>query len=504
MKRYIKLFCFLLLGSALVAGLAGCKKFLDRKPLGVAIEDDIEQGGVEGAVFGIYGSLRLGGMSGWNSIWFQSIRSDDAKKGSTPDDAKNEGTRFDDFQYDKAPGVAEGYWNDHYTFILQCNNVLHDIDSLGLTDEASMVNKAEASFLRAYAYFDLVRDFGEVPKIDFKVYQTSEANIPKSPVNEIYALIDQDLAFAEQVLPPTWDAKYIGRATQGAANALHAKTLLYRKDWGQALAKAEAVINSHLYSLYSPSSGYSYEEFFKESGENSSESIFEIQMYENANGSVVFGNERNQVQGVRGDGDWDLGWGFNVPTQDLYDSYEAGDPRREATILESGKPDGVYGQTVPSYLGAIQPYWNKKVYTDPLRRQQTGDRFAMWLNIRVLRYADVLLMAAEASTEIGGADNLTRAKGYLEQIRQRARGGDNSILPPVVTNDQGELRNAVRRERRAEMAMESERFYDLVRWGLADSVLAPLGYQPRNKYYPIPQSVIDKSSGELKQNPDWD
>jgi hypothetical protein len=468
--------------------------------LGVGTEDDIQQGGLEGSVFGIYGALRTGGMTGWPSIWFQSIRSDDAKKGSTTDDAKPEGTRFDDFKYDKAPGVAEGYWNDHYAFILQCNRVLHDIDSIGVTDAATLTNKGEASFLRALAFFDLVRDFGEVPLITQKVTDIAQANIEKSSVDSVYLLIDADLQVASQYLPLSWEPKFIGRATRGAANALAAKTMLYRKNWTGALGKAEEVINSGIYSLYNPPSGYSYQEFFKEEGENSSESIFEVQMYENANGSVVFGNERNQVQGVRGDGDWDLGWGFNVPTDDLFNSYEPGDPRRGATILQSGKPDSIYGQTVPAHLGAIQPFWNKKVYTDPARRKATGDRFGMWLNIRILRYADVLLMAAEAANEIGG--NTDKALQYLEMIRARARGG-NAVLPEITTTDQGELRTAIQNERRHELAMESERFYDLVRWGLADTVLKDLGYLPKNKYYPIPQSVIDKSGGVLTQNPDW-
>ena len=112
----------------------------------------------------------------------KSIRSDDATKGSTPDDASKEGTRFDKFGYDKTPGVAEDYWNDHYKFIALCNDAIQQIDSLNLTDPASLVNRGEATFLRAWAYFDLVRDFGEVPKIDFKVYQTSEANVKKATV----------------------------------------------------------------------------------------------------------------------------------------------------------------------------------------------------------------------------------------------------------------------------------------------------------------------------------
>lgn len=505
MIRYKKLTWILLLALPLLSGISGCKKYLDRKPLGTGTEDDITQGGVEGAVFGLYGALRGGGMTGWSALWFKSIRSDDAAKGSTPDDSKANGTRFDAFKYDKVDNDSEvpGYWNGHYSFIALCNNVIHDIDSLGLTDPASLRNMGEAKFMRAWAYFDLVRDFGEVPLIDFKVYESSQANVAKKTVPEVYALIDADLNFASANLPVSWDAQFIGRLTQGAANSLMAKTRLYRQDWGGALAKCEEVINSNQYALVTTGQPSPYSWFFTEDGENSSESIFEVQMYENENGSQVFGNEYNQVQGVRGSGDWDLGWGFNVPTPSLIAEYEPGDPRKGATILESGQPDGIYGATVPASLAAIQPYWNKKVYTDPARRRATGDRFSQWLNIRLIRYADVLLMAAEAANELGGPANTTKALGYLEQIRARARNGNPAILPPVTTTDQTELRDAIQHERRVEMAMENERFYDLVRWNKAVEKLGPLGYQDKNKYYPFLQSSIDKSGGVLEQNPDW-
>ena len=354
--------------------------------------------------------------------------------------------------------------------------------------------------MRAYAYFDLVRDYGEVPIINFKVYQPGDANVTKSSVPEIYALIDGDLQFAEATLPLTWGSQFPGRATKGAANTLHAKTMLYRKDWAGALAKCEEVINSNQYALLS-----SYSDFFKESGENSSESIFEIQLYESANGSQVYGNSYNQVQGIRGSGDWDLGWGFNVPTAALDASYETGDPRRGATILYEGQPDGIYGRTIPT--GLAQPMWNKKVYTDPARQAATGDRFSQWLNVRVLRYADVLLMAAEAANEVGGAANTTKALAYLEQVRARARGS-NPVLPEVITTDQAMLRTAIKKERRAEFGMEWERFYDLVRWvpatdGIdAINVLGPLGYTNKHRYYPIPQNALDKNP-QLVQNPEW-
>lgn len=478
--------------------MASCSDFLDRKPLGTATEGDLTVGGVEGKVFGLYGTFRDEGMTGLPMVFMHVMRSDDAIKGSTPTDGASYEQMADYYKYDKSDGwLLLDYWNAHYKMIYACNDILHVIDSLNLTTAGDKINEAEAKFFRAYSYFDLVRTFGQVPKIDFKINNIGDANIEKSSVAEIYALIDEDLTYASTYLPASWADTYTGRATKGAANTLWAKAKLYRQDWTGALAKCEEVISSQQYGLLD-----SYDNFFKESGENSKESILEVQMYVNSNGTVSYNNNCNGAQGVRGSGDWDLGWGWNVPSQALVDSYEAGDPRKTTTILYSGGSDG-YGLTVPASLGSIQPYWNRKVYSEPSRRSATGIKYANWLNIRILRYADVLLMAAEAANEIGGDANTTKALAYLEEVRSRARGGNSAILPEVTTTVQSELRTAIKHERRSEFGMEYERFFDLVRWGDANSVLGPSGYTDKCKYYPIPQSIIDKAQGALTQNPDW-
>ncbi|MEJ7681101.1 MAG: RagB/SusD family nutrient uptake outer membrane protein [Segetibacter sp.] len=141
------------------------------------------------------------------------------------------------------PG-ARDYWDDHYKLINFANTALQTADSLKLSAPADQINLAEARFFRAFAYFDLVRTFGEVPKIDFRIYEASQANIAKSPIVDIYNLIDQDLEFAEATLPLSWGNKFIGRITSGAARTLHAKSYLFRGDFGQTLAFTQAIINS--------------------------------------------------------------------------------------------------------------------------------------------------------------------------------------------------------------------------------------------------------------------
>jgi hypothetical protein len=363
-----------------------------------------------------------------------------------------------------------------------------------------LVNKAEAKFLRAFAYFDLVRTFGEVPLVDFKIYDAADVNIPKSPVSAIFQLIDADLQEAAGVLPIQWDAQYIGRLTSGAANALHARTYLWRKDFGSALTKANAVISSGRYSLV-PNFGSQ----FRKTGENGPESIFEIQAYFSL--TENFGIPYANVQGVRGAGQWDLGWGWNTPSQILENAFEPGDPRRIETLLYSGQTDPLYNETLPPYPGTIaRPYWNKKIYTNPADRLALNNRFGRWMNHRIIRYADVLLMAAEAANEIGGAQNTTKALEWLEMVRARARGNNASILPAVTTTDQAELRNAIRHERMVELAMEEQRFYDLVRWEIDIEKLHAAGhtnYAVKHRLLPLPQAEVDKSGGVLIQNPDY-
>jgi hypothetical protein len=166
----------------------------------------------------------------------------------------------------------------------------------------------------------------------------------------------------------------------------------------------------------------------------------------------------------------------------------------------------LYGETVPPVPVVPRPYWNKKVYTNPADRAAKNSRFGQWMNHRIIRYADVLLMAAEAANELGGAQNTADALAWLEMVRARARGSSTTILPKVTTTDQNELRKAIQHERLVEFGMEEQRFYDLVRWGTDVDVLHKAGktaYQVKHRLLPIPQAEIDKSGGVLIQNPDY-
>ncbi len=507
MMKFIKQFVMAIFAFTALALVSGCKKFLDREPLNIT-SDDVNVGALEGQALGLYGAIRSSSAEPYCGDGFQSIpylaingfRSDDAEIVSDPG-ASAWHTTFDNFQYTKDDWGAGLYWDKHYVFIGLCNDALDVAAKNNLTDPQSIINIAEARFFRAYSYFDLVRTYGEIPKIDFKITTPSQGSVAKTSVANIYALIDEDLTYAEQHLPLQWELKFAGRLTTGAAKTLHAKTLLYRQQWAAALNLCSQVIASNQYSLYD-----TYWKMFKKEGELCSESIFEIQAHKTAGDGNIYWSRLGQTQGIRGgSGAWDLGWGWNTPTAALVNAYEAGDVRKDATILFSGQSDGGsntggYGLTLPNLTNAL--YWNKKVYNQYSDYLAAGlgtpDNEAQntWVNQRVLRYADVLLMAAEASNELGGAANSTNAKDWVNMIRTRAS------LPNINFVDQAQMRAAIKKERRLEFAMEFERFFDLVRWNDAIAVLGPLGYQNKHRYYPIPTSALNANTN-LVQNTEW-
>ena len=476
---------------------SGCQRFLDRKPLSATL-NDLPGGGLEGQVLGLYDALRTSGHGGdgFNSLPFMclhEIRSDDAIYAVDPGAASYK-PWLDQFQYDKTAWFNGLYWSDHYGVIGKANTALQFADSLQNTDSASTVFIAEAKFVRAYCYFDLVRTYGQVPLLTKRVYNSEEANIPKSAEADVYAQIDADLAYAVSHLPLSWKGTaYVGRLTSGAAKTLQTKTFLFRHNYTAALTTSEDIIKSGAYAL-----NPNYSANFNYSTANGPESIFEYQAYGSPGGSVRYDCEWAEPQQVRGSGDWNLGWGWNIPDKPLVNAFEPNDPRLDATILFAGKGDG-YGNTVPDTPTVASIYWNKKVYTDPVLRTTLGDNGSHFLNHLIYRYADVLLMAAEAANETGDGP---AAATLLEQIRARARGL-TTALPPIAYADQVQMRAAIQHERRVELGMESERFYDLVRWNLATTVLGPAGYTDKNKYYPLPQDVVTQSHGVLIQNPDY-
>jgi starch-binding outer membrane protein, SusD/RagB family len=528
MKRNNLLRWSLLMALPLTLVLAGCNKLLDRQPLRATI-DDLNQGKLEGRILGMYTDLReMAGFSTLPWIDFHSIRDDDAQKGSDANDGKEVVTEFDTYQYTKNDWAPNSYWEDHFAMINSANTALFEAAEANVTDAPSLRNVGEALFFRAYAYFDLVKTYGEVPLFNGPILKAEDGIKPKSPIAEIYALIDSSATAAAALLPldaSEYGTGYTGRLTSGAAKALLAQSKLYQQDWASVVTLCNEIVSSGKYQLVAH-----FPDIFMEGpngeGKNGPESIFEMQAYTGqgaaSNDANYHGSFWGTTQQIRQNGapiEWNLGWGWNTPTDKLESEWPDDDPRKRQTILYSGESDGGpaqggFGATIPAYTnpdgqgGLAQKYWSKKLYTgnSPAMRQFTGyinnNGGAYWINHRIIRYADVILMLAEAANEMG--DGATAAAN-LELIRNRASGmlgAGRTIVPPIPFVSKEQMRQAIKDERRWEFAMEGYRFYDLVRWGDAQAELG-LGYTNKARYYPIPQKAIDLSGGVLEQNPEW-
>ncbi|MDB4921163.1 RagB/SusD family nutrient uptake outer membrane protein [Mucilaginibacter sp.] len=429
----------------------------------------------------------------WTNVAFapialESVGSDDAEKGSSPDDASYMND-FDTFTASSTEGQIADFWGGKYKAINLCNQVLDNVPGISMDANLKSRYLAEVKFMRAYAYFRLVRAFGDVPLRLHLPKNATEYNIPRSPKAQVWAAIEADLTDAAAVLPQTYDATNLGRITKGAALALHAKVAMYQKKWNDVLNLTNQVMGLG-YSLFP-----NFEKQFRTENENNSESVFEIQCAYVDGNSAASNSQYSQVQGVRGVTGG--GWGFNVPTPSLVAEFEPGDPRKNGTIIFRGVST-VEGDAIPA--DGDNPMYNYKSYV-PFSQFHPGYNEGCQQNIRVIRFAEVLLMNAEAANELA---NPTLALASLEKVRARARSGNAAILPQVTTTDQAALRAAIWHERRVELAMEFDRYFDVIRQGRGKEVFGPKGWKEnKNEVWPIPQNEIDLSAGTLTQNPGY-
>lgn len=355
---------------------------------------------------------------------------------------------------------------------------------------------AEARFLRALYYFDMVRAWGGVPIV---LTTNPPLKLERATAAAVYEVIENDLLYAIALLPEKseYSSNNLGRASKGAAKALLAKVYLFQHDYENAANYALQVINGTEY--YDLETDFSHAN--SNQGEHGVESVFEIGAFETEN---VLGNQYANTQGVRGTPN--RGWGFNRPSENLRNAFETDDPRLDATIIDLGEVlddvtilgDGTTPDFIYDDLGNIieRECYNQKVW---IPGQNTSTQFGH--NRRLIRFSDVLLMAAEALNEINQpADALL----HLNRVRQRARHGNTEILPDITVTDKDALRDIILNERRVELALEGHRFWDLVRTGKAAQVLGPMGFvQGKHELLPIPQNEIDISQGTLIQNPNW-
>jgi len=423
------------------------------------------------------------------------IMSDDAHKGSNPNDALNTVGPYDNFMHATTQDGLDRWWNGLYQGIRRANVVIEKVPLITMDESLKNRYIGEAKFLRALYYFDLVRAFGGIPLV---LTTNPEFRLNRSTVAEVYDVIGEDLRFAINNLPlkKQYTSQNIGRASSSAASVLLAKVLIFNNNFTEAEDLLLDVIQSGDYDLepdYFDANG--------PNGEHGIESIFEIGAISTESGQ---GNQYANTQGVRGSPN--RGWGFNQPSIDLRNAFEYGDVRRQATIIELG--DVIDGITIlgdsftPDIIrdenGQIvrMEGYNRKVWIPGL---STDTQYGH--NRRLIRYADALLLAAEALNENNKPEE---ALVFINQIRKRARGGNDAVLPDIIGIDKSFLREKILQERRVELALEGHRFWDLVRTQFAEHILAPYGFQKgKHELLPIPQSEIDLSKGSLIQNPNW-
>ncbi len=482
----------------LIVIFSGCSEdFLDRPP-NARITGGIFPANQEDAINALnaaYSSLRTWQYN-CGGFPILDILSDEGLKGSNPGDAANLNL-YDNFQHDATDQNPRRWWATLYQAIRKANLVIESVAELDNIDpelQARII--AEARFLRGYHYSILVRAFGDVVVVTSSAVDYNDKK-GRSPKEEVWDdLIFPDLEHAADVLPlkSEYPSEDLGRATKGAAQALLARMYLFVGDFINAEKNAMEVINSGEYALEETfSDAFSVDIVFGQ------ESVFEV----GANGrnrASEGGHQWAQTQGVRGNPS--KGWGFNRPSYETILSF-GDDPRLDASVIFLGEeldgipiigddatPDTTYD--LEGNIVEIECY-NQKVWTPYEAENVSYD-----VNRRIVRYADVLLMAGEALNENGKS---AQALPYLNEVRARARGEDDALLPDITTTNQSELRDIIFTERNRELAFEGLRFWDLVRTGRAVEILGPLGFvEGTHELFPIPLTEIDNSNGAIQQN----
>jgi len=466
---------------------SACDKFLTEDLKGEFSSDTFYKNDKQAiqALNGVYNAITFSSFN--NAIWvFGDIASDDAVKGGNPGD-QAEITYIDEFTADANNGIISNYWGHSYEAIARANNVIANVPAVPMDEALKNQIIGEAKFIRAYSYFNLVNIFGKVPlKLEPQLTQAT-IHVPLSETTAIYLQIELDLSDAVTFLPVSYNSSEQGHVTRGAALAMLGKTNLYQGKWAAAIGYFQQVEALGIYSLLPD-----YADNFKLAFENSSESIFEIQHLTGQN--PFTGSALNQWFAPFNDG----GYFFNAPTQSLVDAFEKSstgevDPRLDASVGRDGQP-WLNGDIFSSSWSEATGFLTKK-HQQPLSEVSSSLKGDGSLNYIYLRYADLLLMKAEAFNENGNADS---ARANLNKVRQRARKSFNGtppadLLADITTLDKNLLRTAIQKERRVELAQEFHRYFDLMRWGksVAEAALGPDFNYEEKRYFPIPQAEID-------------
>lgn len=480
--------------------LTGCFDHLDREPVGLItseqIDDEPSQSSIISSTNSIYhplsNTLNLLGQWDWdgglvvrNDFIVYDIAAGDMLKKWAPDGDQAWMDDVGDFSFTAINPAFNGVWSYNYEAISRANRAIETLENQEIIENVGMDNSlsdrllGESYFLRAFNYFELVTNYGDVPLLTEPLENFSDAQetSTRMPEDLAWDLIREDLEKAANLLPVS---KYSSesepwRASLGAAIALQAKVALYNENYNDVLDYVNTLESHGFYDL----NEHYFDAFAVDKQFQEDEVIFAY-------------NHRSEANPGRGNGLGALiGWGFIAPSDDYIAAFDSDDPRLEYTIdIENRNPNKILGSTDGQFKGNDDGPGNK-IY---------------------IRYADVLLWKAEAFIETG---NIESGLEIVDQIRERARNTPNLDGSPVPEGalagysgnglNAEEAKEALYKERRLELGFESQRFNDLKRWGIAEEVLSAMGknFQDHHHLYPIPQREIDRSGGQIEQNPGY-
>jgi len=487
-----------ILSASIIAVMAitvGCNEFLDTDPLFTQDAENYFQNesDYEQALIGAYDLLQASFLD----VWIGEIASDNSIAGGESVNDTKGLHEIDDMTHGGVNIELRNVFRWYYAGVTRANYIMENKDNIDFDGKDLII--AEARFLRAYYYFQLVKYFGDVPLIiDERLGVDEVQDLERTPASEVYAQIEEDLNAASEVID--WTAPVKGRVTKGAVLSLLGKVYLYQEKFSQSATTLDQVISGDEYSLLPD-----YDQLFTAASEGNSESVFEIE-YSGTDGGdygcliCLEGNAAPGFQGIRqyngpvyGDGN-----SYNLPTQELYDAFSAGDIRRDASVLDL---DAFIAAAQPNFSeiityaiggGGHTGYYNNKYIKRQGEIGLPDNDLTSPVNYRAIRYADVLLMAAEAHNRSG---NDAQALSYVNLVRARAN-------VPDLSSDGTQLTEEIWNERRLELSGEGHRFFDLVRTGQAADFID--NFTPnKNELFPLPQVEIDLAGGNWSQNPGY-
>ncbi|RLJ62631.1 putative outer membrane starch-binding protein [Lacinutrix venerupis] len=483
---------YIILSSvALIATISCSDDFVDVEPANPASDNyfNTEQD-YQDALVGAYDLLQ----TTYQNVLLGEIASDNTLCGGESATDVPGFQQIDDMIHTSSNSQLRAIWGWMFAGVNRANFILEFQDNIDFDGKENIL--AQARFLRAYYYFELVKWFGDVPLVvDKRILFGEQNDLDRTPKEAVYAQIELDLIYAIDNLPYT--QTQVGRITKGSAEALLGKAYLYQDKFGAAALVLENLIDNGPHDLVTD-----YTTLFENDNENNIESVFEVQYtdQEGAGFECLQCSEGNVAVGFNGIRNYngplfDSGFSFNVPTQEAVDEFESDDPRFETAILDieawAASTGATFG-TGYEHTG----YYNRK-YIARKGDSNIGDQnLTNPNNYRAIRFADVLLMAAEALNRGSIADD--RAQNYLNRVRQRAFGDMNHD----VTVSGTALTEAIYHERRVELVGEGHRFFDLVRTGRAaqeiDGFIAG-----KHELFPIPQIEIELTGNRWAQNPGY-